>query len=152
LERAARLLGAAEAVLATIQAQMSSYDRQQHIPRVAALRAQMPEAALTAAWARGRALMREQYLAEAEAAVMESQQVATSTASVVRSTPLPAGLTAREVEVLRLLAQGLTDAQIAETLIVSTRTVNAHLRSIYGKLDVTTRTAAVRAAQDLHLV
>ena len=50
---------------------------------------------------------------------------------------LAVGLTAREVVVLRLLAQGLTDAQIAETLVISTRTVNAHLRSIYSKLDVT---------------
>jgi DNA-binding CsgD family transcriptional regulator len=39
----------------------------------------------------------------------------------------PAGLTVREVEVLRLVAQGLTDAQVAEQLIISPRTVNTHL-------------------------
>ena len=60
----------------------------------------------------------------------------------------PAGLTAREVEVLRLVAQGLTDAQVAERLFVSPHTVNAHLRSIYGKLGVASRTAAARFATE----
>jgi DNA-binding NarL/FixJ family response regulator len=60
--------------------------------------------------------------------------------------PYPAGLTGREVEVLRLVASGLTNAQIGEKLIVSPLTVNAHLRSIYRKLDVTSRAAATRYA------
>jgi len=64
----------------------------------------------------------------------------------------PAGLTAREVEVLRLIAQGLTDAQVAEQLVISTHTVHAHLRAIYGKLGVTSRAAATRFALDHHLV
>jgi DNA-binding CsgD family transcriptional regulator len=56
------------------------------------------------------------------------------------------GLTARELEVLRFVAEGLTDAQVAEQLVVSLRTVHAHLRSIYRKLDVSTRSAATRYA------
>jgi DNA-binding NarL/FixJ family response regulator len=55
-------------------------------------------------------------------------------------------LTAREVEVLRLVAQGLTDAQVAEHLVISPRTVNGHLRSIYSKIAVTSRSAATRYA------
>jgi DNA-binding NarL/FixJ family response regulator len=55
-------------------------------------------------------------------------------------------LTAREVEVLRLVAQGLTDAQTAERLVVSPWTVKAHLSSIYGKLEVHSRAAATRYA------
>ncbi|MDR3573055.1 MAG: tetratricopeptide repeat protein [Anaerolineaceae bacterium] len=62
------------------------------------------------------------------------------------------GLTERELEVLKLLAQGLTNAQIAEKLVVSPLTINAHLRSIFNKLDVTTRTAAARQAIELGLV
>jgi predicted ATPase/DNA-binding CsgD family transcriptional regulator len=58
----------------------------------------------------------------------------------------PAGLTAREVAVLRLVAEGLTDAQVAERLIVSPRTVSTHLTSIYGKLGVNSRSAATRFA------
>ena len=57
-----------------------------------------------------------------------------------------AGLTARELEVLRLLATGLTDAQIAEQLVLSLHTIHAHLRSIYSKLGVTSRSAATRYA------
>ncbi len=64
----------------------------------------------------------------------------------------PAGLTPREIDVLRLIAQGLTDAQVAKQLVVSPRTVNAHLSSIYGKLGVKSRTAATRFAIEHHLV
>jgi DNA-binding NarL/FixJ family response regulator len=60
---------------------------------------------------------------------------------------LPAGLTAREVDVLRLVAVGLSDAEAAERLVLSVRTVNAHLRSIYRKLGVRSRAAAGRFAQ-----
>ena len=56
-------------------------------------------------------------------------------------------LTAREIEVLRLLAQDLSNPQIAERLVVSRRTVDAHLRSIYDKLGVKSRDAAIRTAQ-----
>jgi DNA-binding NarL/FixJ family response regulator len=63
----------------------------------------------------------------------------------------PDGLTTREVEVLRLLARGLSHAQIAETLVVSLLTVKAHLRSIYSKLGVTSRSAALRYALEHHL-
>ncbi len=64
----------------------------------------------------------------------------------------PAGLTAREVDVLRLVAQGLTDKEVAEALILSTRTVSTHLTSIYGKLQVTSRGAATRFAIEHGLV
>ena len=64
----------------------------------------------------------------------------------------PVGLTAREVEVLKLVAEGVTDAQVAERLVVSIRTVHAHLRSIYRKLGVRTRSAATRYALQHDLV
>ena len=63
----------------------------------------------------------------------------------------PDGLTAREVEVLRLLAGGLTDLQIAEKLVLSPRTVHAHISSIYNKLGVTSRSTATRYAIEHHL-
>lgn len=58
----------------------------------------------------------------------------------------PGGLTTREVEVLRLVAQGLTDAQVADRLVLSPRTVSTHLTSIYGKLQISSRAAATRFA------
>jgi DNA-binding CsgD family transcriptional regulator len=60
--------------------------------------------------------------------------------------PLPARLTQRELEVLRLVAQGLTDAAVADQLYISPRTVSQHLQSIYGKLHVSSRAAATRFA------
>ncbi len=64
----------------------------------------------------------------------------------------PGGLTNREVEVLRLVAQGLTNEQVAEQLVISPRTVNSHLASIYGKIGVSSRSAATRYAMEHHLV
>src|SRR5260221_15205 len=64
----------------------------------------------------------------------------------------PAGLTAREVEILRLVVQGLTDAQMAEQLVISPRTVNWHLTSIYSKLGVSSRSAATRYALEHQVV
>jgi predicted ATPase/DNA-binding CsgD family transcriptional regulator len=62
------------------------------------------------------------------------------------------GLTAREREVLRLVAQGLTNAQVARELVVTPRTVNAHLTAIYAKLGVTSRSGAIRYAVERRLV
>ncbi|HEV2582441.1 MAG TPA: LuxR C-terminal-related transcriptional regulator, partial [Ktedonobacteraceae bacterium] len=56
------------------------------------------------------------------------------------------GLTEREIDVLRFVAQGLTDAQVAERLVISPRTVHSHLNSIYSKLGITSRSAATRYA------
>lgn len=69
-------------------------------------------------------------------------------ASSATKPSFPAGLTAREVEVLRLVAQGLSDNEVAEKLVLSPRTVNAHLTSIYSKLGVNSRVAATRFAID----
>src|SRR5262249_12783585 len=62
-----------------------------------------------------------------------------------------ANLTPRELEVLRLLAEGLTNAQVAQALVITPRTVNAHLTAIYAKLDVTSRSGAIRYAVEHHL-
>ncbi len=59
-----------------------------------------------------------------------------------------AGLTARQAEVLALLAQGLTNAKIADELFVSHRTVENHVAAVLMKLDVATREAAVKVARD----
>jgi DNA-binding NarL/FixJ family response regulator len=70
-----------------------------------------------------------------------------TTESVTSPAPeYPARLTAREVEVLGLVAQGMTNARIAKELYVSPRTVNAHLNTVYHKLGVDSRAAAVRFA------
>ncbi len=62
------------------------------------------------------------------------------------------GLTSREVEILQRVTSGLTNRQLAEELGVSTRTVDAHLRSVYAKLGVKSRSAATRYAIENQLV
>jgi len=59
---------------------------------------------------------------------------------------LPGGLSEREIEVLRLLAAGLTNRAIAEALTISERTVDRHVSNIYTKLDISTRAAATAFA------
>jgi DNA-binding CsgD family transcriptional regulator len=63
-----------------------------------------------------------------------------------------ATLTAREVEIVQLVADGLSNSEIANRSFVSVRTVHAHLRSIYAKLGVGSRTAAVRRASEVGIV
>jgi DNA-binding CsgD family transcriptional regulator len=66
---------------------------------------------------------------------------------LTKATPhYPAGLSQREVEVLRLVAKGLTDAEVADRLFISRRTVTSHLTNIFNKLGVNARAAAVAAA------
>jgi len=60
----------------------------------------------------------------------------------------PGGLSAREVEVLRLVSAGLTNRAIAEALTISERTVDRHVSNIYTKLDVSTRAAATAFAYE----
>lgn len=64
----------------------------------------------------------------------------------------PNGLSAREVEVLRLVASGMSNTEIASTLVLSEKTVARHLSNIFTKLDVRTRTAAAAFAFEHHLV
>jgi non-specific serine/threonine protein kinase len=70
----------------------------------------------------------------------------------IRTSKYPNDLTRREVEVLSLVAEGLTDAEIAERLFLSPHTVHAHLYSIYNKLNVKSRAAATRFALSHNLV
>ena len=69
-----------------------------------------------------------------------------------RKPALPAGLTEREIEVLRLVARGLTNNDIAAELFLSTKTVSRHLSNIFTKIDVTSRAGATAFAFEHHLV
>ena len=137
------LWGAAETLREAIDAPMHPVYRTSYEQAIARVRAQLGEQAFRAAWAEGRLMTPQQALAAQEQALPPP---------ALKASPFPAGLTAREVEVLRLLAQGWTDAQIAEHLVISVRTVNRHTTSLYSKLGVSSRAAATRAAIEHHLL
>jgi DNA-binding NarL/FixJ family response regulator len=125
---------------------------------VSTVRAQLGEQAFAQALAEGRTMTLEQALAAQGQPLLSGQppakppsQPRPKASQGLAPTP-PDGLTERELEVLCLVAQGLSDAQIAEALVISPRTVNAHLRSIYSKLGITSRHAATRYALEHHLV
>ncbi|HET6314556.1 MAG TPA: LuxR C-terminal-related transcriptional regulator [Chloroflexia bacterium] len=100
-----------------------------------------------AAWERGRKLGVPEVLAELRNAPAQSApETAQPQPGVPNASALPAGLTPREVEVLRLVASGMTNSEAASALTVSPHTINMHLRSIFSKLGVTSRSAATRFA------
>jgi predicted ATPase/DNA-binding CsgD family transcriptional regulator len=140
---AARLWGAAEALRDAMGAPMATVERPAYEQAVAAARLKLGEKVFAAAWAEGRTMSPEQALA-----AQRPSPALPSTSPAI----YPGGLSTREVEVLRLLAKGLTDKQIAQQLVISRRTVNAHLTSIYGKLQLSSRSAATRYAFEHHLV
>ncbi len=162
---AIHLWSAAEILREALRAPRSPARRATFEQVMATARTQLGEKTVAAIWAQGRLMTPDQALAAKEATPKVDEAGAaeslpaspTSRKSGLAITEdaaptYPNGLTQREVEVLRLLTTGLSNTQIAEQLVISRRTVNAHLRSIYNKLDVTTRTAATRYAFDNHLV
>ncbi|MEA2530219.1 MAG: hypothetical protein QOG89_1863 [Thermomicrobiales bacterium] len=107
-------------------------------------RATLGRRAFAAAWEEGRTLSLEQVFAEASALVAEDEAVIAGgdASTVVHGHALRAGLTPREIEVLRLVARHCTDKEIAAELALSPRTVMHHVSSILGKLGVATRREA----------
>jgi non-specific serine/threonine protein kinase len=103
---------------------------------LARMRAGLSEDEFAAAFAAGRTLSMEQAIAE----------VARLLGETVDSPPATSGLTSREVEILRLLAEGRTDPEIAAELFISLRTVEWHVANLLRKLGLRTRTAAATHA------
>jgi predicted ATPase/DNA-binding CsgD family transcriptional regulator len=130
-ERAVRLLGAASAIWTTLDVPLMGHLRERHHRVLARARGRLGEDRFAVTWEEGRQLP-----------VSAAVELVAARAIV----DVAAGLTPREIDVLALVATGRTDAEVAEQLVVSLRTVHAHLRSVYRKLDVHTRSAATRYA------
>jgi predicted ATPase/DNA-binding CsgD family transcriptional regulator len=142
-ERATRLFGAAAAAREAVGVSMmpsvlAEYDR-----GVATARAGLGEAAFDAAWAEGKTMPPERAVQYA----LEQPPKPEDTVSA----SYPAGLSPREADVLKLVAQGLTNAQIASELFISPNTVNRHLNSVYRKIGASSRAAATRFAAEHRL-
>ena len=147
---AAQLFGAAEVLRETIGAPKPPIERSEHEEQVAAVRAALGEVSFQTTWARGRSM-------EPAQALLEREYTTVTTLSplpaVSKDAPVPVKrLSRRELEVLHLLAEGLTNAQIAEQLALSTVTINSYLRTIYSKMQVSSRTQALHYALYHHLL
>jgi DNA-binding CsgD family transcriptional regulator len=150
-----RLCGAAES-LRVVEASRNPIGREQpsYERTLAAARSQLGEESFAVLWAEGQTMTPEEALA-AEGHSPSSEQVVAGLPVLLTTqslSPSVDGLTAREIDVLRQMATGLTNNQIAARLMISPKTVNIHASSIYKKLEITSRTAATRYAIEHALV
>ena len=134
-KRAAWLLGAAQALRESNGSVVEAVDRAVYATSVAAARQALGDAAFAAAWAAGRATPLDQVLVEA--ATGGGLPTAEGESRTVQRGDGP--LTAREWQVAGLIAQGLTNPQIAEHLVISPRTADRHVSNILNKLGFATR-------------
>ncbi|HEY6542046.1 MAG TPA: tetratricopeptide repeat protein [Ktedonobacteraceae bacterium] len=140
-EQAVRLWGAVEALREGMGAPIWPIERAGYERSLAAAREQIGEPAFAALWAEGRSTSLEHIgLDQQSLSLLLPAHTSPAFPPAKKISPISyAGLTARELDVLRLLAQGLTSAQIAQRLVIALVTVNSHVRSIYNKLGVTSR-------------
>jgi DNA-binding CsgD family transcriptional regulator len=158
--RAAQLWGTEEALRdgeiarGSFLRNMPSIVHESYIRSLAAVRGRLGDELFDRAWAEGRAMTPAQALAAQGSVPIQksypARQASKHPAKIHSSTYDE--LTGREVEVLSLVARGLTNEQVAEKLFISPRTVNSHLTSIYAKIGVTSRSGATRYAMENKLV
>jgi len=150
--RAALLWGAAENLRENMGTPMPPIMHVFYTQMVEHARTQINEHEFSAKWKKGRNMPLPQVLAADHSATGPTSELETSAAPKPTTTSYPDQLTNREVQVLRLVAQGWTDLQIASHLVISPRTVNTHLGSIYRKAQVSSRSGATRYAIQHHLI
>ncbi len=142
-EIAAGLFAAAAADNEALGAQPALPERTGFEQALAAVKEQLGPDTFAAAWSAGSVMSPSEALASINEVLAAAQA---SPAPAPASEADSAGLTERELEVLRLLVEGLPDREIAERLFISPRTAMRHVANILGKFDAHSRTAAVSIA------
>ena len=148
---AAQIWGAAEVLRNSIGQPHAPAERMMYENAIKDVQRHLGERAFAAAYEGGRLMTPDQVLQERVSITLLPPSPSTPVARKKLKSD-SAGLTPREVEVLRLVAQGMTNEQVANQLVISPRTVDTHLTSIYGKIGVSSRSAATRYAIEHHLV
>ncbi len=147
---AAQLWGAAERYRELHDLPLSADEQSVLEQRVKQASHRLGEQVFLQSWTQGRTMNLFQVLAQPEQAT-EQEKKPTAT-RMPRARTSTAELTHRQRDVLHLVIQGLTDAQIAQQLVISPHTVSIHLQSIYGKLGVSSRTMATRVALEQRIL
>ncbi|HET8844191.1 MAG TPA: LuxR C-terminal-related transcriptional regulator [Ktedonobacteraceae bacterium] len=148
------LLSASLTVRQKIGAAITPLESEIHKQTLVTLQEHLGDNVFADAWEQGQAMSPQEALVHGspyiQIAFLSSLQMQ-SVDLLPASRPLHEDLTPRERDVLCLVALGLANSQVAERLVISRRTVNFHLTSIYQKLQVPSRGAAVRYAMKHHL-
>ena len=142
IERSGRLLGATDRLFAASGDPLCGASKAEFEADVDSIRAALGEASFAAAWEAGQAMTLDDAFAEVDA--VRAEIVAASSAE--RTIQAGHGLSPRELEVLRLMADGLSNQQIADALFLSFRTITTYVTNILSKLGVESRTGAVAHA------
>ncbi|MGH6914221.1 MAG: helix-turn-helix domain-containing protein [Geminicoccales bacterium] len=137
-EVAARRVGAVDALAQAAGTDIGVDNRENHDRAAAAARIALGEERFAAFCAAGRTLRLDEAIALA--AMVAIPGAGHGQPGAQPTSPHKGALSAREQDVLRLAAAGRTDREIANALFLSPRTVNAHLRNMFRKADVTNRT------------
>lgn len=149
-ECAACLWGATEALREATHLSLAPSYQQDYAVYIDRARKTLGEKAYASAWAQGRRFTMDEAIEFALSTAAQTH-VPEALKPIKDSKPI-SDLTPREMDVLRLLATGLTDSQIAAQLFLSRRTVSKHLQSIYSKIHVSSRSAATYFASEHKLV
>jgi predicted ATPase/DNA-binding CsgD family transcriptional regulator len=150
--RALRLTGAADALRESTRSQLAP--RWQEMVRVSVVEPAFAAAGVraAAAWAAGREMTFDEAVRYARSGLIRSPEPRQSTTAPTRRRS-PAGLTARELEVAQMVAQRLTNREIAQRLLIAERTVEGHVERIRAKLNIHSRAqiadAIVEGAADV---
>ncbi len=157
MAHAARLLGAAEVLVAATGSLdavggsmlVGTHRRIEYERLVARVRSQLGGLAFATARAEGSAMTLEQAIALALSEPAQTAEGSDATKSFGADTQKEyGGLTARELEVAALVGQGMSNREVAEQLVVSEHTVEAHIGHIFNKLNFTTRTQIRKWARE----
>ncbi len=137
----ARFLGAAATLVEVLGAPLQPAELDQFDQDVAVVRGGLSEDAFTKAWTAGRSQPTDEMIAE----ILED-------AGILGPAEPGRGLSDRQLEVLRLVARGMSDREIAARLFISPATATTHVKHIRAKLDVRSRAAAIAYAIEHGLV
>ena len=147
---AIQIYAAADRLLEDLGYPKDHFYRAESERQLGTTRSRMGEARFHAAWESGGALSVDQAVQQIQEFGFAALKTNLQTSRADQTLLVP--LNEREIEVLRLIAEGLSNNEIAERLVIALSTVKWHINNLFGKLGVHSRTQAVAQAKELGLI